>query len=113
MENSITYPIKAVSQITGLSIHVIRAWEKRYNAVVPFRTDTNRRLYTSKDVEKLKLLSAASNMGYSIGNIANYKIDDLKSIVGFEEHTKKVEEHTSKRTDSDNHSSHSYVENCV
>ena len=46
MENSITYPIKVVSHLTGLSIHVIRAWEKRYNVVVPKRTDTNRRLYS-------------------------------------------------------------------
>lgn len=82
MENSIKYPIKAVANLTGLSIHVIRAWEKRYNAVVPRRTDTNRRLYSHQDVEKLKLLSRASEMGYSIGNIASYNIDDLEKIVG-------------------------------
>ncbi|MGB5288347.1 MAG: MerR family transcriptional regulator [Ignavibacteriaceae bacterium] len=40
------YPIKVVSQMTGLSVHVIRAWEKRYNVVEPDRSDTNRRLYS-------------------------------------------------------------------
>ena len=85
MENSITYPIKAVSNLTGLSIHVIRAWEKRYNVVVPDRTETNRRVYSSKDVEKLKLLHLATEKGYSIGTITNYSIDNLREIVG-EEH---------------------------
>lgn len=78
----IRYPIKAVANLTGLTIHVIRAWEKRYNAVVPRRTDTNRRLYSHDDVEKLKLLSRASEMGYSIGNIASYNITELEKIVG-------------------------------
>jgi MerR family transcriptional regulator, light-induced transcriptional regulator len=90
MENSITYPIKAVSNLTGLSIHVIRAWEKRYNVVVPDRTETNRRVYSSEDVERLKLLHLASEKGYSIGTIANYSIDNLKSIVG-NDYKEKVE----------------------
>lgn len=81
MKNSITYPIKAVSNLTGLSIHVIRAWEKRYNVVVPERTETNRRVYSSKDVEKLKLLHLASEKGYAISSIAALSIFDLKSIV--------------------------------
>lgn len=82
MKNSIKYPIKAVSNLTGLSIYVIRAWEKRYNAVVPERTETNRRLYSQEDVEKLKLLHLASENGHSIGTIAHYNIDELKKIVG-------------------------------
>ena len=80
--NSNTYPIKVVSNITGLSIHVIRAWEKRYNVVVPERTDTNRRVYSNSDVEKLKLLSQASEKGYAIGSLASLNIDDLRKIVG-------------------------------
>lgn len=81
MENTNTYPIKVVSNLTGLSIHVIRAWEKRYNVVVPERTDTNRRVYSHSDVEKLKLLSQASEKGYPIGSIASLKINDLRNIV--------------------------------
>ena len=71
MKNSIKYPIKAVANLTGLSIYVIRAWEKRYNTVVPERTETNRRLYSQEDVQKLKLLHLASENGHSIGTIAH------------------------------------------
>ena len=52
MENKNSYPIKVVSNLTGLSIHVIRAWEKRYNVVVPQRSETNRRIYFNKENKK-------------------------------------------------------------
>ena len=112
MENSIKYPIKAVSNLTGLSIHVIRAWEKRYNAVIPRRTDTNRRLYSHDDVEKLKLLSRASDMGYSIGNIASYNIDDLEKIVG-EENTTEVKETPETFDEKSSVNSHEYFNRCI
>lgn len=76
------YPIKVVSQMTGLSVFVIRAWEKRYNVVSPERTETNRRLYSEDDIEKLKLLNSAVNMGHNIGGIANLSVPELRSIVG-------------------------------
>jgi DNA-binding transcriptional MerR regulator/methylmalonyl-CoA mutase cobalamin-binding subunit len=75
------YPIKAVSQATGLSAHVIRAWEKRYSAIEPSRTDTNRRLYSEEDIEKLRLLSEAIQLGHNIGGIANLSLDELKNLL--------------------------------
>lgn len=81
MKNTNTYPIKVVSDLTGLSIHVIRAWEKRYNVVVPERTDTNRRLYSHSDIEKLKLISNASDKGYAIGSLAPLNIEELRNII--------------------------------
>jgi len=75
------YPIKVVSQMTGLSLHVIRAWEKRYNVVEPERTDTNRRLYSEEDIEKLKLLNQAVHKGHNIGGIANLSNEDLRSVL--------------------------------
>ena len=76
------YPIKVVSQITGLSVFVIRAWEKRYDVVIPSRTETNRRLYSEEDIEKLKLLNDALHSGHNIGGIANLTISELKTILG-------------------------------
>ncbi|MBK7105170.1 MAG: MerR family transcriptional regulator [Ignavibacteriae bacterium] len=92
MENIIKYPIKAVADLTGLTEHVIRIWEKRYKLVIPNRTDTNRRLYSKEDVEKLSLLAKASKSGYSIGAISNYSIDQLKELFGEKITEKKVEE---------------------
>ena len=81
MENTKKYPIKIVANKTGLSMHVIRIWEKRYNAVIPERTETNRRLYSTEDILKLQLLSKAIEAGHTISSIANFSISDLKSLV--------------------------------
>ncbi len=81
MEKMYKYPIKVVSQMTGLSAFVIRAWEKRYDAVIPSRTDTNRRLYSEEDIKKLRLLNEAVQKGHNIGGIANLSVNDLKSIL--------------------------------
>jgi len=75
------YPIKVVSQMTGISEFVIRAWEKRYDAVIPSRTESNRRLYSEEDIEKLRLLNDAVQKGYNIGGIASLTINDLRSIL--------------------------------
>ena len=84
MAFSYKYPIKVVSQMTGLSVHVIRAWEKRYNVVDPDRSDTNRRLYSEADIEKLKLLNDAVRSGHNIGGIANLSLNELKNLLNKE-----------------------------
>jgi len=81
MANGYKYPIKVVSQMTGLSVHVIRAWEKRYNVVEPDRTDTNRRLYSEVEIEKLKLMNEAVHNGHNISGIARLSVEELKSLV--------------------------------
>lgn len=90
MANNYKYPIKVVSQMTGLSVHVIRAWEKRYNVVVPDRSDTNRRLYSEEDIDKLRLLNDASNLGHNIGSIAHLSHSELRELL-FKERDKTSE----------------------
>ena len=84
MEMAYKYPIKVVSQMTGLSVHVIRAWEKRYHVVEPDRSDTNRRLYSVEEIEKLKLLNDAVHTGHNIGGIANLSVKELKDLLSKE-----------------------------
>jgi DNA-binding transcriptional MerR regulator len=74
------YEIKVVSNQTGLSPFTIRAWENRYNAVSPFRTDTNRRLYSDEDIKKLKLLNTAVKLGHSISNVAKLNVKELLDL---------------------------------
>ncbi len=75
------HPINFVCRRTGLSTHLIRAWEKRYNAVVPKRTDTNRRLYSDSDIDRLKLLTRVIAAGHSIGQIAALDRTRLDAIL--------------------------------
>jgi DNA-binding transcriptional MerR regulator/methylmalonyl-CoA mutase cobalamin-binding subunit len=75
------HPIRVVARRTGLSAHVIRAWERRYGAVEPKRTKTERRVYSTEDLERLLLLRRATLGGRSIGQIAKLSNAELKRIV--------------------------------
>jgi MerR family transcriptional regulator, light-induced transcriptional regulator len=74
------FPIAIAAQRAGLSQHVIRAWEKRYGAIVPSRTGTKRRLYSEQEIERLQLLKRATQAGHSIGNIAALSTEALRNL---------------------------------
>ena len=63
------YPIRAVSRMTGLGPDTLRAWERRYRAVVPVRNDRGR-VYSDRHVQRLKQLAALVADGHPIGSIA-------------------------------------------
>ena len=73
--------IKLVARQTGLSVHTIRVWEKRYGAVRPVRAANNRRLYSDEDIERLRLLRQATMAGHSIGQIAQSSAAELKRLL--------------------------------
>jgi methylmalonyl-CoA mutase cobalamin-binding subunit/DNA-binding transcriptional MerR regulator len=56
---------------------VLRAWERRYRAVTPTRTDGGQRLYSDLDVQRLLQLQRLIDRGHAIGNIARLPLDEL------------------------------------
>lgn len=74
----VSYTIQMAAKISGVGVHTIRAWEKRYKAVVPRRDGTGHRVYSKEDIEKLILLSELCILGYSISKIANQNSEELK-----------------------------------
>lgn len=79
--SEVQHSIKFAARKTGLSPHVIRVWEKRYDAVSPDRTDTNRRRYTDTEIERLTLLRAATLAGHSIGDVARLPTEKLRELI--------------------------------
>jgi DNA-binding transcriptional MerR regulator len=75
------FSMKVVTNRTGLTAHVIRAWERRYGAVKPRRDHNNRRFYSERDIERLTMLKLATEAGFSIGQIADYGEEELKEIL--------------------------------
>ncbi len=69
------------SQLSGLSTHVIRIWERRYGAMNPTRTDTNRRMFCEEAIRRLKLLRELTENGHRIGNVAQRPTDELQKLV--------------------------------
>lgn len=80
-ERLLRHSIKTVSERTGLSPHLIRAWERRYETTQPERSDGNQRLYCEEDIERLTLLKRATEAGHPIRTVANLPVDELRSIV--------------------------------
>jgi DNA-binding transcriptional MerR regulator/methylmalonyl-CoA mutase cobalamin-binding subunit len=78
LEAGTTYSLGAVSRLTGLSPHVLRAWERRYQAVLPLRTPGGTRRYRESDVTRLRLLAAATAAGHPIGDIATLSEAELR-----------------------------------
>ncbi len=80
MPDSGSLSVKTVSRLAGLSAHTLRAWERRYGAVTPRRTETGHRLYSQSDVERLKLLVKLVEQGNSIGRIARLQDEELAQL---------------------------------
>ena len=79
--SEIQHTIKVAARKSGLTPHVIRVWERRYDAVSPDRTDTNRRRYSDAEIERLTLLRTATHAGHSISTVAKLPVEKLRQIV--------------------------------
>ena len=73
----ITYRIGAVARATGISLHVLRIWERRYNIVEPLRTESGGRLYCDSDIEKLRVVKFLVDRGHAIGQVAQLSTRQL------------------------------------
>ncbi len=113
MTNEKCYTMKVVAQRTGLSPHAIRVWEKRYSAVEPERTTTNRRLYSAADIERLTNLHRATQQGHSIGNIANLSDADLSALVAEPAFSPPPQEQPPLQTPPQESDPHDFVQRCL
>lgn len=75
------HPMRFVIRRTGLSADLLRAWEKRYQAVQPGRTPGGQRLYSDDDVERLTLLHQVAGNGRTISQVARLSADQLRTLL--------------------------------
>jgi DNA-binding transcriptional MerR regulator len=64
------YPIRIVSQQTGVNPVTLRAWERRYGVVRPQRTPKGHRLYSRQDILLIRQLLDLLEQGLTIGQAA-------------------------------------------
>ncbi len=48
------YPIRKISELTGINPVTLRAWERRYGLIKPERTPKGHRLYTDEHVQLIR-----------------------------------------------------------
>ncbi|MCE9519590.1 MAG: MerR family transcriptional regulator [Verrucomicrobia bacterium] len=61
LSRELRHPIKVVCHRTGLTSHAIRVWERRYGLICCKRTESNRRLYSDEEIEKLRVLKCLTD----------------------------------------------------
>ena len=105
------HPIRVVATRTGLSKDVIRAWEKRYQAINPQRSDTGRRLYADADIEHLLKLKQAISSGWRISDVAKLSKDELDKLVAEKSQSTEIAESTSVNGELD--PGGSYLSRCL
>ncbi|MBM6551316.1 MerR family transcriptional regulator [Marinomonas ostreistagni] len=63
------FPIRELSERTGVNSVTLRAWERRYGLLKPFRTDKGHRLYTAFDVEQVQRILYWINQGVAVSKV--------------------------------------------
>ncbi len=74
------YTIGHVAKMTGLTEFTLRAWERRYGVPLPNRSHSGRRVYATREIEKLKLLKQLTENGHVIGEIAHLDMPKLNAL---------------------------------
>ncbi len=70
------YTIKAVSSQTGVRPVTLRAWERRYDILTPFRSENKYRLYSDRDIAILRWIKHRVDSGLSISS----SVTEFKSM---------------------------------
>jgi len=77
----ISYSIKDLEVLSGIKAHTIRIWEKRYNLLIPQRTDTNIRFYTDDDLRKILNVSLLVRHGFKISKVAEWSDAQIREAI--------------------------------
>jgi MerR family transcriptional regulator, light-induced transcriptional regulator len=77
------YPIRAISELTGVPTTTLRAWERRYGLLKPERTAKGHRLYSAEDIdlvkEIVKLLKSNHTISEALRIIRNPELKTISS----------------------------------
>lgn len=58
------YSIGAVAKMLGLTVQTLRAWEDRYEQIIPTRSPGGRRLYSREQVDRLQFVCEQVEAGF-------------------------------------------------
>lgn len=75
------YSIKDLEKISGIQAHTIRIWEQRYSLLLPNRSDTNIRSYSSYYARKLLNVVTLVENGWKISKVAKLSHDEINSEI--------------------------------
>lgn len=83
------YPIRAISELTGVPSTTLRAWERRYGLLKPGRTAKGHRLYSGDDIDLIKEIVKFLRSGHTISEairLVNNPELNLSARAGIDDH---------------------------
>jgi DNA-binding transcriptional MerR regulator len=74
--------IQQLSQEIGIGIDTLRIWERRYGFPVPCRNARGHRIYSSQQVEELRLVKKLQTFGQRPGKIFSLSPQERRNLLG-------------------------------
>ena len=66
------FPIRTVSQLTGVNPITLRAWEKRHALIEPIRKESGHRLYSQQHIDLITRVVGLLDRGMRIGQVKEF-----------------------------------------
>lgn len=75
------YSISDLEQLSGVQIHTIRIWERRYNALKPMRSAGNTRFYDDNHLRRLLNIVGLSQSGMKISQVCSLSDQEIDLLL--------------------------------
>ncbi|QPJ64691.1 MAG: MerR family transcriptional regulator [Candidatus Nitrohelix vancouverensis] len=74
--------IGELSRLTGIGVHTLRVWEKRYGAPNSERLPSGHRRYPKEEVPRLRAIARALESGYRASKVVTGTLEELQGLLG-------------------------------
>ena len=73
--------IGELSKLSGVGIHSLRVWEKRYGAPISKRLPSGHRRYPKDEVPRLRAITRALESGYRASKVVTRTLEELQGLL--------------------------------
>jgi MerR family transcriptional regulator, light-induced transcriptional regulator len=91
--------IGELSEMTGIGVHTLRVWERRYGAPQSQRLPSGHRRYPKEEVPRLKAIASALESGYRASKVATATMEELQGLMGLAPFSQPKPDSDSKKQD--------------
>ncbi len=76
-----SFTISQLQRFSGINVHSIRAWEKRYDALKPDRSEGNTRYYNGNQLRRILNIASLMNLEYKISELCSMSDSSLNDLM--------------------------------
>ncbi len=76
--------IGELASMTGVGVHTLRVWEKRYGSPCSQRLPSGHRRYPREEVPRLRAIASALESGYRASKVVRASMEELQRMIGLQ-----------------------------